>query len=76
MPEVRAEERVRIARDLHDTLLQGIQGLMLHFHVAAQELPEGTRPREAMERALATADRIVAEGRDSVNRLRSRQFHT
>jgi signal transduction histidine kinase len=72
--EVRADERVRIARDLHDTLLQGIQGLMLHFHVAAQELPEGGRPRQAMERALATADRIVVEGRDRVNRLRSDHF--
>jgi signal transduction histidine kinase len=72
--EVRAEERVRLARDLHDTLLQGIQGLTLRFHVAAQELPEGSRTREAMERALATADRIVVEGRDRVNRLRSDRF--
>lgn len=72
--EARADERVRIARDLHDTLLQGVQGLMLHFHVAAGELPEGSRPRKAMERALATADRIVAEGRDRVNRLRSDHF--
>ena len=71
---MRAEERVRIARNLHDTLLQGVQGLMLHFHVAAQELPEGSRPRAAIERALATADRIVSEGRDHVNRLRSDQF--
>ncbi|UWZ85170.1 sensor histidine kinase [Occallatibacter riparius] len=72
--EARADERVRIARDLHDTLLQGVQGLMLHFHVAAQELPEGSRTRAAMERALATADRIVVEGRDRVSRLRSAQF--
>jgi len=68
--EVRADERVRIARDLHDTLLQGVQGLTLHFHVAAQELPPGSRPRESMERALATADRILVEGRDRVTRLR------
>jgi signal transduction histidine kinase len=72
--EARADERVRIARDLHDTLLQGIQGLMLHFHVAAQEFPEDGRPRAAMERALARADHIVAEGRDRVNRLRSDDF--
>jgi signal transduction histidine kinase/ligand-binding sensor domain-containing protein len=72
--EVRADERVRIARDLHDTLLQGVQGLMLHFHVAAQELPEGGRPREAMERALATADRILSEGRNRVNSLRADHF--
>jgi signal transduction histidine kinase/ligand-binding sensor domain-containing protein len=70
----RLAERTRIARDLHDTLLQGVQGLMLHFHVAAQELPKGSRTRESMERALATADRVVAEGRDRVNCLRSDDF--
>jgi signal transduction histidine kinase/ligand-binding sensor domain-containing protein len=69
--EVRADERVRIARDLHDTLLQGVQGLMLHFHVAAQELPEGSRTRASMERALQTADHILIEGRDRVTRLRT-----
>jgi signal transduction histidine kinase/ligand-binding sensor domain-containing protein len=69
--EVRAEERVRIARDLHDTLLQGVQGLTLHFHVAAQGLPEGSHTRASMERALATADRILVEGRDRVTRLRT-----
>ncbi|HEX4319919.1 MAG TPA: two-component regulator propeller domain-containing protein [Acidobacteriaceae bacterium] len=72
--EARADERVRIARDLHDTLLQGIQGLILHFHLAAQEFPEGSRPRETADRALTTADRIVAEGRDRVNHLRSDRF--
>jgi signal transduction histidine kinase/ligand-binding sensor domain-containing protein len=69
--EVRADERVRIARDLHDTLLQGVQGLTLHFHVAAQELPKGSRTRESMEHALVTADRILVEGRDRVTRLRA-----
>jgi signal transduction histidine kinase/ligand-binding sensor domain-containing protein len=69
--EVRADERVRIARDLHDTLLQGVQGLMLHFHVAAQELPEGSRTRASMDRALRTADHILMEGRDRVTRLRA-----
>jgi signal transduction histidine kinase/ligand-binding sensor domain-containing protein len=69
--EVRADERVRIARDLHDTLLQGVQGLTLRFHVAAQELPEGSRTRQSMERALEVADRILVEGRDRVTRLRT-----
>ena len=72
--ETRADERVRLARDLHDTLLQGIQGLMLHFHVAAQEFPQGSHPRQTADRALTTADRILAEGRDRVNHLRSDHF--
>jgi signal transduction histidine kinase/ligand-binding sensor domain-containing protein len=75
--EARADERVRIARDLHDTLLQGVQGLTLHFHVAAQQLPEDSRTRKSMERALATADRILVEGRDRINRLRTEHLtHT
>lgn len=44
--QVRADERIRIARDLHDTLLQGMQGLTLRFSVAAKQLPEGSRTRE------------------------------
>jgi signal transduction histidine kinase/ligand-binding sensor domain-containing protein len=69
--EERAEERVRIARELHDTLLQGIQGLLLSFHSAAAKVPAEHESKEALDRALKTADRIILEGRDRVNRLRS-----
>lgn len=69
--EERAEERVRIARDLHDTLLQGVQGLLLSFHVAAQKVPIQDDSRAMLEKALASADRIILEGRNRVNRLRS-----
>ena len=67
----RADERVRIARDLHDTLLQGIQGLMLRFHVAAQRTPAGGETRELLDAALDSADAILIEARDRVSRLRS-----
>ena len=69
--EERADERIRIARELHDTLLQGIQGLLLTFHVAAQKLSPDNDSRTMLERALATADRIIIEGRNRVSRLRS-----
>lgn len=69
--EERAEERVRIARELHDTLLQGIQGLLLTFHVAAQKISPDNDSRTMLERALATADRMIIEGRNRVSRLRS-----
>src|SRR5258708_2271650 len=69
--EERADERVRIARDLHDTLLQGIQGLLLTVHVAAQKVSQGEDSKMLLERALSTADRIVIEGRNRVNSLRS-----
>jgi signal transduction histidine kinase/ligand-binding sensor domain-containing protein len=69
--EERADERIRIARELHDTLLQGVQGLLLNFHVAAQKVPAEHDSKEALERALTTADRIIVEGRNRVNRLRA-----
>jgi signal transduction histidine kinase/ligand-binding sensor domain-containing protein len=69
--EERADERIRIARELHDTLLQGVQGLLLNFHVAAQKVAADHESKEALEKALTTADRIIVEGRNRVNRLRS-----
>jgi signal transduction histidine kinase len=69
--EERADERIRIARDLHDTLLQGVQGLLLSFHVAAEQVPASHESKQALEKALSTADRIIVEGRNRVTRLRS-----
>jgi signal transduction histidine kinase len=69
--EERADERIRIARELHDTLLQGVQGLLLAFHVAAEKVPADHESKKNLERALTTADRILLEGRDRVSRLRS-----
>jgi signal transduction histidine kinase len=72
--EERADERIRIARELHDTLLQGIQGLLLNFHVAAQRIAPDNASRAMLERTLATADRIILEGRNRVISLRSEQL--
>lgn len=68
--EERANERVQIARDLHDTLLQGIQGLMLRFHFAAQKVPGG-EVRAMLDDALSSADNILQEGRERVTHLRA-----
>jgi signal transduction histidine kinase/ligand-binding sensor domain-containing protein len=64
--EERLAERERIARDLHDTLLQGFQGLILRFHDAMMEIPEPEPARRLMETALDRADEVMAEGRDRV----------
>jgi signal transduction histidine kinase len=69
--EERADERIRIARELHDTLLQGVQGLLLSFHVAAEKVPADHESKKTLDRALATADRVILEGRNRVSRLRS-----
>lgn len=66
----RHRERERIARELHDTLLQGVQGLVLRFQAAADMLPADTPARAHMEQALLRADGVLVEGRDRVRELR------
>jgi signal transduction histidine kinase len=71
--EERAQERVRIARDLHDTLLQGIQGLVLCFHSDIQEVPDDQPARGMLEKTLTRAEQVIAEGRERVRTLRSEE---
>jgi signal transduction histidine kinase/ligand-binding sensor domain-containing protein len=68
--EERLAERERIARDLHDTFLQGVQGLILKFDAAAKQIPPDEPARQAMDNALDRADEVMAEGRDRVRNLR------
>src|ERR1700728_1038668 len=68
--EERVSERTRIARALHDTLLQSFQGLMLQLQVVDNLLPPG-RAKEKFEQTLERADQAIAEGRDAVSDLRS-----
>ncbi len=70
--EERLAERARIARDLHDTLMQSFQGLLLRFQAATNLLPG--RPEEArktLESAIDQAAQAITEGRDAVQGLRS-----
>ncbi|MBB3219541.1 sensor histidine kinase [Pseudoduganella umbonata] len=64
----RHAERERIARELHDTLLQSIQGLILKMTAAVYRLRDGER--EPLEAALEQANQVLAEGRDRVAGLR------
>ncbi|WP_416760369.1 two-component regulator propeller domain-containing protein [Roseateles sp. So40a] len=66
----RLEERTRIAQDLHDTLLQGFQGLLLRFQRVAWGIPNELPARAEMERVLDRADEIVIEGRHRITDLR------
>jgi len=68
--QVRVSERERIARDLHDTLLQGFQGLMLRFQAIADGIPEHEPARQQLEQVLVRADEVLIEGRDRVAALR------
>ncbi|MEG3175349.1 triple tyrosine motif-containing protein [Sphingomonas sp. RB3P16] len=67
---VRLAERERIARELHDTLLQTFQGLVLQFQAAANRMTPGDTARAVLERALSSADGALVEGRNRVRELR------
>ena len=68
----RVGERTRIARELHDTLLQSFQGLMLRFQSVRDLLPaDPARAAEALDGALNRADQAIVEGRDAIQNLRS-----
>lgn len=69
----RIEERERIARELHDTLLQSVQALTLRFQLVANDLPEDAPVRPALEEAIDLAGKVIAEGRERVRDLRSLQ---
>jgi signal transduction histidine kinase len=67
----RLAERERIARELHDTLLQGIQGLIWRFQAGTDQIPVGEPARQLLESALDRADEVIVEGRDRVKGLRT-----
>jgi hypothetical protein len=63
---------LRIARELHDTLLQSFQGVVLKVSSLKYMIPD--RPAEAVESLegmLEQARETIIEGRDSVQGLRS-----
>ena len=68
--EERLGERERIARELHDTLLQSVQGLVLRFQSVANRMPAEGASRAQLEAALKRADEIIADGRNRVQDLR------
>ena len=69
--DARVNERTRIARELHDTLLQSAHGVLLRFQTVSQLLPE--RPMEAKDKldsAIEQTADFITEARDEVQGLR------
>ena len=68
----RLAERTRIAQELHDTLLQSFQGLMLRFQTATDTvLTDPQDAKDCFERALDRADQALAESRQAIQGIRS-----
>lgn len=68
----RAEERTRIAREIHDTLAQGLTAIGLHLEGALAQLEkEPQRARERVHRALEVSRESLEEARRSVLDLRA-----
>jgi signal transduction histidine kinase/ligand-binding sensor domain-containing protein len=69
--EARVSERTRIARELHDTLLQSFQGTLLKFHALTYMLLDRPEVQKRLETAIEQARQAVTEGRDAVQSMRS-----
>ena len=70
--EARVNERTRIARELHDTLLQNFHGLMFQFQAASNLMLQ--RPDEAkksLDDAIVETKNAITESRDAIQGLRS-----
>jgi len=69
--KARLRERERIAGELHDSFLQGFQGLMFRLQGVRDLLPGGpTEAIQALDSALDRGDQVIAEGRGTVGDLR------
>jgi signal transduction histidine kinase len=70
--EERVRERTRIARELHDSLLQGFQGLMFRLQAVRDLLPgRANEAVTALEKALERGDETITDAREAVHDLRS-----
>ena len=67
----RVNERTRIARDFHDTLLQSFQGVLMKFSGVAYSIKDPPEAKEQLETIIEQARQAVVEGREAVQGLRS-----
>jgi signal transduction histidine kinase/ligand-binding sensor domain-containing protein len=69
--QARLAERARIARALHDTMLQSMQALLMTFDMHSRSLKEGTKERTRLDQTLNLAEQLLVEGRDQIMDLRA-----
>jgi signal transduction histidine kinase len=70
--EERVAERERIARDLHDTILQSFQGSLFEVQAARNLLPKRLDDAmQTLDEAIHSSEAAIAEGRGAILDLRS-----
>lgn len=69
--EERLTERMRIAQELHDTLLQGLLSASMQLHVATDQVADNSPVKPLLTRVLQLMGQVVEEGRDALRGLRS-----
>ena len=70
--EARVSERTRIARELHDTLLQSLHGLMFQYQAARNMLPrEPDGAAEVLDSAIGATEQTITDSRGAIQHLRS-----
>jgi len=74
--EERVNERMRIARELHDTLLQGFIGARMQLDTAADQLPEDSTAKTRLARVLQIMGEVIDEGRSALHCFRTGESDT
>src|SRR5262249_1080752 len=72
--EERVSERTRLARDLHDTLLQTLQGSKLVADDALEHRSDVEYTSRSLEKLSGWIDRAMREGRAALNTLHASAF--
>ena len=71
--EERVSERTRIARELHDTFLQGVISASMQLHIAVDQLPADSPAKPLFARILQLTGQVIEEGRDAVRGFRANE---
>lgn len=69
--EERLGERMRIAQDLHDTLLQGFLSASMQLHIAIDQISDDSPAKPLLTRVLQLITQVNEEGRNALRGLRS-----
>lgn len=67
----RLAERMHIAQDLHDTLLQGVISASMQLDVAQDQIPEESPAKPALQRIVTLMGYVAEEGRHALRGLRT-----